>query len=166
MGVPSRVVGTRRSTDTSCLFSTLTSFSTHALSSLHYEQLAVLTLVLLFFSSWLYRANDVYHCLPVRRRVGSREKLEFWSWGSWGVCVAFRLLYHSSLSLTIVASPCRRCRQICLSPSLLNWLIAYLLHTLLAGQADNDDYPFPSLFLFFELTITSYFFITRWMSRS
>ena len=36
-------------------------------------------------------------------------------------------------------------------------LVAYI--NLLAGQADNDDYLFPSLFLFFKLTITSYLFL-------
>jgi len=56
-------------------------FLARALSSHLYEQLAVLDACPLFFSCAFYRVDDVYDRPPVCRRVESREKLEFWSFG-------------------------------------------------------------------------------------
>ena len=50
-----------------------------------------LMVALLFFSCSLYRVDDVYDRPAVRRRVRSREKLEFR--GSREVAIDYRLLY-------------------------------------------------------------------------
>ena len=129
--MPRRAVRTRRSMGISSLSSTPSLFSpVRYLPSM--RSWLFLTVALLLFSCSLYRVDDVYDRPAVRRRVRSREKLEFC--GSREVINDYRLLY-----LAIWTDGFPRCELYLyltgtISLKLIPWSLAIYSYYLPAGE--------------------------------
>ena len=129
--MPRRAVRTRRSMGISSLSSTPSLFSpVRYLPSM--RSWLFLTVALLFFSCSLYRVDDVYDRPAVRRRVRSREKLEFC--GSREVINDYLLLY-----LAIWTDGFPRCELYLyltgtISLKLISWSLAIYSYYLPAGE--------------------------------